>query len=262
MCGAAQTKPTFQPVSEKILPAEPILTQRSRMPGKRDQRQVPAAVEDHVLPHLVADRDGAGLFAEARQQFEVLAAVDGAGRIERVVEQHHLGLRREGARQHLLGEAPVRRLEPHEARHAAGALHQRQVGVVERLEQHHLVAGLDQRQQRAGERLGGAGGHHDLGLGIEREILPVPVMRGDRLAQFRQAQHRRILVPAVDHRLGRLAPHVLRPGIVGKALAEIDRVVLAREPRHHLEHGDGKVGEDRIHARVRFRSAGRLPSRP
>ena len=31
--GAAQTKPTFQPVSEKILPAEPIFTQRSRMPG-------------------------------------------------------------------------------------------------------------------------------------------------------------------------------------------------------------------------------------
>ncbi len=31
--GAAITKPTFQPVSPKILPAEPILTVRSRMPG-------------------------------------------------------------------------------------------------------------------------------------------------------------------------------------------------------------------------------------
>ena len=31
--GAAQTKPIFQPVSEKILPAEPTLMVRSRMPG-------------------------------------------------------------------------------------------------------------------------------------------------------------------------------------------------------------------------------------
>ncbi len=33
MCGAAHTKPTFQPVRLKILPAEPILTLRSRMPS-------------------------------------------------------------------------------------------------------------------------------------------------------------------------------------------------------------------------------------
>ena len=32
--GAAQTKPTFQPVSENIFPAEPILTVRSAMPGR------------------------------------------------------------------------------------------------------------------------------------------------------------------------------------------------------------------------------------
>ncbi len=31
--GAAQAQPTFQPVIEKILPADPTLTVRSRMPG-------------------------------------------------------------------------------------------------------------------------------------------------------------------------------------------------------------------------------------
>src|SRR5439155_15590189 len=33
----------------------------------------------------------------------------------------------------------------------------------------------------------------------------------------------------------------------GKALAEIDGVVVARELRHRLEDGDGKVGEDLVH---------------
>ena len=113
----------------------------------------------------------------------------------------------------------------HEARHAAGPAHQRQIGVVHRLEQHDLVARLDQGQQRRGERLGRAGGDHHLGCAVELEALPVPVMLGDGGAQLGHAQHRRILVPAVDHRLGRLAPHVLRAGIVREALAEIDRAL-------------------------------------
>ncbi len=32
--GGAHTQPTFQPVSEKILPAEPIFTHRSAIPGR------------------------------------------------------------------------------------------------------------------------------------------------------------------------------------------------------------------------------------
>ena len=75
----------------------------------------------------------------------------------------------------------------------------------------------------------------------------MPVVRGDRLAQFGQAQHRRILVPAVDDGIGRLRAHVLRARLVGKALAEIDRILLARKARHHLEHRDRQIGEDGVH---------------
>jgi hypothetical protein len=55
------------------------------------------------------------------------------------------------------------------------------------------------------------------------------VMRRHSLAQFRHSHHRRILVPAVDHLLGRLAAHVLGTGIVGKSLPEIDGLALARK---------------------------------
>jgi hypothetical protein len=56
------------------------------------------------------------------------------------------------------------------------------------------------------------------------------------------------LIPPAHHGLGRLAAHVLGARIVGKALAQIDRLVLARELRHHLEHGNGKLGKHRVHA--------------
>ena len=142
--GAAQTKPTFQPVRLKILPAEPIFTVRSRMPGSAISGRVAAPVEDDVLPDLVAERDRVVADAELGEQREVLVGEDRGGRVERVVEERDLGPRREGARQRLLGEAESGRLQRHEARHAAGPAHQRQVGVVHRLEQHDLVAGLDQ----------------------------------------------------------------------------------------------------------------------
>ena len=75
-------------------------------------------------------------------------------------------------------------------------------------------------------------------------------MVGDRVAQFGQAEHRRILVPAVEHRFGRLGAHVGRAWIVGEALAEIDRIALARQPRHHLEDAGANIGENRIHERL------------
>ena len=104
--GAAQTKPTFQPVSEKILPAEPILTVRSRMPGIAISGLMAAAVEHHVLPDLVADGDRVVRYAEVGEQREILAAEDRARRVERVVEQHDacvFGVK--AARQHRLGRS-------------------------------------------------------------------------------------------------------------------------------------------------------------
>ena len=73
--------------------------------------------------------------------------------------------------------------------------------------------------------------------------MPAPVMGRDRLAQFRDAHHRRILVIAVHDGIRRRAADVLRAGIVGKTLAEIDGVVVARKLRHRLENGDGKVAQ-------------------
>ena len=148
----------------------------------RDQRDMLAAVEDHVLPDLVADRDGVELLAEPRQQFEVFARIDDGGRIERIVEQHRLGLVVEDACQHLLVQPPVRRFEAQQPRNAAGLADDRQIAVIDRLEADDLVAGFDHGENGRRQRLGAARGHHHLGHRIEREVMPAAVMRRDRRA--------------------------------------------------------------------------------
>ena len=52
-----------------------------------------AAIEDHVLPDLVADRDSIELLTEPRQQFEVLARIDNRGGIEGVIKKNGFGFR-------------------------------------------------------------------------------------------------------------------------------------------------------------------------
>ena len=215
--------------------------------GNGDQRDVLSAVEDDVLPDLIADRNTVELLAEARQQFEVFARIDHGRRIERIVEQHRLGLVIEGSAQHFFREPPVRRLEAQQARNAAGLADNRQIGIIDRLEHDDFVARLDHGEDRRGQRLGAAGGHHHLGHGIEAQSMPAPVVRGDRLAQFRNPHHRGVLVVAVHRGVGGGFADVFRPGIVGKTLTEIDGVVVARELRHRLEDGDGKVREDLVH---------------
>src|SRR3712207_7097812 len=52
------------------------------------------AVKDHVLPDLVADRDGVEALAEPRQQREVVVGEDRRRRVEGIVEEHRPGLGR------------------------------------------------------------------------------------------------------------------------------------------------------------------------
>jgi hypothetical protein len=87
----------------------------------------------------------------------------------------------------------VRRLEPDEAGDAAGLADQRDIGIVERLEEDDFVTGLDQREQRRGQRFGRARCDDYL---FRREIEPLvaQIMIGDCLAQLGEAGHRRILI--------------------------------------------------------------------
>ena len=126
-----------------------------------------AAVEHQVLVDLVAHGEGVMALEQIGDEVE-LVAVEHLGRgIERVVEHEQLGPGRERRRQRLARQAPVGRLEADQLGHAAAPPHDRQIAVVERLEQHHLVARLDEPEQARGQRLGRARGHHHLALPVD-----------------------------------------------------------------------------------------------
>ena len=77
--------------------------------------------------------------------------------------------------------------------------------------------------------------------------MPALVVSRNRLPQFRDAHHRGVLVVAVHDRVGGGAADILRPGVVRKTLAEIDRVVVARKLRHRLEDRDGQIRKYLVH---------------
>src|ERR1700737_1840589 len=125
-----------------------------------------AAIEDHMLPDLVADRDRIELLTVPCQQFEILARIDHRGGIERIVEENGLGLVVEDASQRLLRQPPMRRFEAHQTRYASGLTYDREVGVVYRLENDDLVAGLDNSEDCAGQPLCAAGRPLHPGIGV------------------------------------------------------------------------------------------------
>ncbi len=137
-------------------------------------------------------------------------------------------------------EAPVGRVQTHEARHGACHGGSGGVGVVGRLEHDDLVAGLAQRQQCGRDGLGGPDGDEHLGLGVELDAVPGPLMGRHGVAQLGDAAAGRVLVaPLADGGDGDLA-ELLGPICVRKTLTEIDRVGPERQLGHGGEDGRGE----------------------
>ena len=150
------------------------------------------------------------------------------------------------------------------------------VGVVVRLERDDLVAGLAQREQRGGDRLGRAGGDEHLAVGVELEPVEAPLVRGDRRAQLRDARARRVLVvaargsPRPPPRAPRLGPSVSGkpwPRLIAPvraASADISAKIVVPKPASlPVRSGAGRAamrGEPRASARPA--AAGRAPRAP
>ena len=233
---------------------------RSRMPGQADQRAM-CRRPSNTTCSQTSSQTAIGVVADAElgQQRQVLPR-------RRRVAAGFSGLLSTTSRVRSAerlppaprGQAPVRRAAGCTSRgDAAGAAHHRQVGVVERLEQHHLVARLDQGQEGGGQRLGGAGGDGDLARPVELQALEAAVVVGHRLAQLRQAR------PWAGTGCSRSAPprppwraRPRGPGSSGKPWPRLIAPRCAGQARHHLEDGGRQVGEDRVHPAIK---ASRMP---
>ena len=120
-------------------------------------------------------------------------------------------------------EAATVRNQRHDDPLTAGYRHHRGIGVVERLDQDDLRAGLDQSEHGGGDRLGGPDRDQYLGRRVVVDaVLSLPLSR-DRFPQRRDTDARRVLVDALgDGVLGGLE-HRRRAVLVGEPLAEVHR---------------------------------------
>ena len=70
------SQPTFQPVAEKVLPADEIVIVRSSHPPQGRHRNVLGVVEDEVLVDLVRDHPGIVLAGQRCHQLQLSPGED------------------------------------------------------------------------------------------------------------------------------------------------------------------------------------------
>ena len=185
------------------MPALDRVSVRSHMPGSVAIGTWPSpagVVEDEVLVDLVGHHDHVVLDRQVGDHLQLVAGEHGAGRVVRGVEQDQL--RRVGDRRAQLVEVGPEVGRPQGDRAATGAAHveHRDVGVVVGLQHDHLVARVDEAEQRGGDGLGAAGGHHHLAVRVDGEAVVALLVARDRGPQRGDADARGVLVGTVLER--------------------------------------------------------------
>ena len=209
--------------------------------GQRGERDV-LALEHDVLVDVVGERKQVVLQAEVRDEFELVAPENLAGRVVRRVDDDRPGPRRHGGAQLIGVDRPVRFVERHVARRGPGEDRVGAVVLVERLEHDDLVARIEQAEHRRDHSLRRPAHHRDLGVGVG---LPARIeasgLRGDGTPERRRAGDDRVLVDVGEQRgRGRLLE--LRGGReVREALGQADGAGLDRQAVHLPDNGLGEA---------------------
>jgi hypothetical protein len=125
---------------------------------------------DEVLVDLVGDHDDAVLQRPAADRLDLLARVDGTGRVGRRDEHEQLGARRPHRLELFDGDPEAGRLVGRK-HHRDAARHRDRLGVggPERRRQEHLVTLVQQHGERRVDRVLATVGDHDL---LRRDLTP------------------------------------------------------------------------------------------
>ena len=209
-------------------------------PREPGQRQVLGVVEGQVLVDLVTDDEHVMRHRQSDDLGEIVPIQHHAGGIVRAVDDDGLGALGESGGQLGMIQPEVRPEDTDTDPATAGEVDRGGVRVVERLQGDHLVAGVDERQDRRGQGLGGAGGDQDLGIGVVAQAVMPSGVVGDRGPQRRDPAARRVLVDSGRDRRLRLLQHEVGPVAVRETLAEVDRLRLDGQCRHLREDRGGR----------------------
>jgi hypothetical protein len=186
-------------------------------------------VVKNMLVHFIGDGDDVMLQAQLGDGPQLVAREDFAGGIMRRVDDNRPGPRVECRGQFVGIEVPAVAAQRHIARRHAGHDQVRHIGVVNRLENDHLIARIGQTENRRKHRFGGARGYQHVGVRVQLLVVEALGMVRDRPAHRRHADARRILIERAIDSFDRRRQHFRRPVEIRRALAEIDRAMLGRQ---------------------------------
>ncbi len=196
-------------------------------PRQRGDWHVLSVVEDQVLVDFIADDREIVRVTQRRHRLQLRPAQDAPGGVLRCVEDDSARAWRDRLAQQRGVQAPIRGQQRHVDRHRPGHLDVGHVGVEVRLDDDHLVAGVNQAHDRHEERAGGPRRNQRAVCRVYVQVVALPGVRGDGGFQVRGAAAGRVLV--VGSRPQR-AGVGLDKGVgaveVRLALAQVDCVVL------------------------------------
>ncbi len=213
------------------------------------------AIVEHVLVDFVGDEIRIPSHAKIADRFDLSTRKNFPRRIIRRIENDSLrrGAKRRG--QFLRIETPLGGLQLDEARRCTGKNRVRSIIFIERLEDHHFIARIDDRHHRGHHGFSRAAANGDFAFGINLDSLHARKFLGDGIAEFFPAPGDSVLIDVHGNGLPRRLFDFLRRGEIGKALREIDGAVLQRQPRHFANHGFGELRDFMRKPRTAFGAA-------
>ncbi len=154
----------------------------------------------------------------------------------RRVDDDDASARRDGAPNLVPVDAVVRGTKRDEPRRSSAQFDSRNVRVVYRLKEQHLVSRMHQSGEHGEQPLGSAGRDRDFGHGIVPTTVEMLDLRRERLTQWHHTLHRRVLIVTLTH-VSRDGVHEIRRAVeIGEPLREVDRPKLVRQPGHRREN--------------------------
>ena len=160
---------------------------------------MPRTIENDVLIHLVRQHHDVGATRQFGQRGQIVGIEQAACRVVRRVDDDHARARG-NQRAHLIPvRFVIREIEWRINRLAADRFDCRDVTVVDRFENEHLVTAAHEGGNRREDGLRSAGGHRDFLFGVVARAVQGLDLVGDSHTQFGHSGHRRVLVSSLAH---------------------------------------------------------------
>ena len=205
--------------------------------------QVLGAVVDHVLIHLVADQQHIGGCEQGFELAHFRIGPDGGAGVVRAVDDQEARARRDGGSDLCKVGAESAGCQRHAHGRAACHFDIGHIAVVAGVEHDDFIACMHGGQDDGENGLRGTRRDGDFARCVIAVSVKCFYFGSNCFAQGGPARHGRVLVVAGTHGVVDGIEQFGVAGKVGKALAQVDGLVLGRQCRHDGEDGGAHIGQ-------------------